>query len=182
MARGTNDSIAAVFTYESVFTVAECARIRGLARGVPPADVGIYPPPDVVARRATTRMLPAIDWVEDRLLALARRANDHLDVELDSTLEAVMYVTYGFGDFFDWHTDLADGPESRRKVSISVMLSDPREYEGGELEIVGHGRPLPRGEVGSATVFPAHLAHRVTALRAGARHALVAWAHGPAFR
>ena len=58
--------------------------------------------------------------------------------------DAFQFTEYTPGQFYDWHTDSSAGPYncpddiSRhgkvRKISLSVMLTDPEEYEGGELQ------------------------------------------------
>jgi predicted 2-oxoglutarate/Fe(II)-dependent dioxygenase YbiX len=62
------------------------------------------------------------------------------------------------------------------------MLSDPDEYEGGDLEIVTNGRPaepeivkLKKGEiVWFCPTFP----HKVNPVTKGTRRTLVFWVEG----
>ena len=35
---------------------------------------------------------------------------------------------------YDWHLDIGEMSSSTRKLSISIQLSDPEDYEGGELQ------------------------------------------------
>ena len=68
-------------------------------------------------------------------------------------------------------------------MSISVQLSEPDAYDGGDLEIDIDGAPwsAPRDR-GTAILFPSFVRHRISQVDSGTRHALVAWMHGPAFR
>lgn len=179
-----NDSVASVITFQGAFTPEECATIRERSRPLPLAEVDVYPLREVPVRRAATRIIddPRLDWVRERLLEYAHAANDRLGVVLHDEVHPMMAVTYPTGGFFDWHIDLGHGNEATRKISISVQLTDPADYEGGELHIVSHEKPLPRGAAGTLVAFPAHLAHRVLAIQRGEREALVAWVHGPSFR
>jgi PKHD-type hydroxylase len=83
-------------------------------------------------------------------------------------------------DHFRPHADT--GPvSSTRKLSYSIQLSDPSTYDGCDLVF---STPPSQGsrEQGSITVFPSFLFHTVTPVYTGVRHAIVGWAHGPAFQ
>ncbi len=94
---------------------------------------------------------------------------------------ALQYTVYGPGERFDWHMDLGPGPTSARKLSMTVQLSPPDDYAGGDLEFVGNRHAAER-ELGAATIFPAYVGHRVTPVERGTRRSLVAWVYGPSFR
>lgn len=180
-----NDHLTAVLVYERAFSAAECRRIREHAATLPDADVDVYPPPATPTRRATSKLIDGpgeCGWVRERLWSVARSANERYRFALEDDVRPLLFVAYGPGGFFDWHTDLGDGAESTRKISISLQLSSPHAYDGGALQIVSHERALPIGEAGTLTVFPSHLAHRVLPIERGERLALVTWVHGPPFR
>ena len=84
---------------------------------------------------------------------------------------------------YDWHID-TDVPENgvQRKLSISILLSDPSEFEGGELQFKGIEDQKILTKQGSIVVFPSFVEHRVTPVTAGVRYSAVAWASGPSFR
>ena len=82
-----------------------------------------------------------------------------------------------------WHYDLGErGFAARRKVSVTVQLSDPREYDGGDLELMdgtmGGGSTMAPAEQGCAAAFPSYLLHRVTPVTRGVRYVVVAWFAG----
>jgi PKHD-type hydroxylase len=64
-----------------------------------------------------------------------------------------------------------------------VQLTDPDEYEGGELELCLGGEPfvVPR-EQGTLITFPSYVLHRVKPTTKGTRHSLVGWVTGRPFR
>jgi PKHD-type hydroxylase len=78
------------------------------------------------------------------------------------------------------------GSGLERKLSVTVNLSDPGDYEGGDLQFLnGTGQLLTQSELrerGSVVVFPSTLGHRVTPITSGVRYALVGWMVGPPLR
>ena len=84
---------------------------------------------------------------------------------------------------YDWHMD-AEAPENgiQRKLSISILLSDPSEFEGGELQFKGIEDKKILTKQGSIVVFPSFIEHRVTPVTKGVRYSAVTWASGPSFR
>lgn len=88
-------------------------------------------------------------------------------------------------DHYDWHCDMA--PDFRgvpRKLSMSLMLSDPDDFEGGELEVMTTSNKIQSLELkrGRAWFFPSWTLHRVTPVTKGIRRSLVCWVGGPPFK
>jgi PKHD-type hydroxylase len=98
-------------------------------------------------------------------------------------LEPLQIGKYSEGGFYNWHNDLIPGKnqEEQRKLSLSLVLSDPSDYEGGDLEFRGADEQPKIGQ-GSIIVFPSLLDHRVTPVTKGTRYSVVAWMNGPAFK
>ena len=97
--------------------------------------------------------------------------------------EGIQFTRYTApGENYDWHVD-ATYQQARRKLSFSVLLSDPDEYQGGDFQVMLGREPatLPR-ERGTMLAFPSYVVHRVTPVTEGTRYSLVAWITGPAFR
>jgi PKHD-type hydroxylase len=84
---------------------------------------------------------------------------------------------------YDWHMD-SHAPKNgvQRKLSISILLSDPSEFEGGELQFKGIEDRKILTKQGSIVVFPSFIEHRVTPVTKGVRYSAVTWASGPSFR
>jgi PKHD-type hydroxylase len=126
---------------------------------------------------------------------VARLGADHYRFRLTGTsaLDPTALVRYAAGDHFAWHIDNGvDGPPfATRKLSFVVQLSDPRHYQGGDLELAmyaqsygGEALAAYRDRIrrrGALTVFASFHMHRVQRIERGTRHALVGWLHGPAF-
>jgi len=70
-----------------------------------------------------------------------------------------------------------------RKLSVVVQLSDPADYEGGDLILkLGHEDTSVPKQQGRLTVFPSYVLHGVQPVTAGTRYSLVAWITGPRFK
>jgi PKHD-type hydroxylase len=85
--------------------------------------------------------------------------------------------------YYDWHEDSFTPKDGvQRKLSISILLSDPSEFEGGELQFKGIEDRKILTKQGSIVVFPSFIEHRVTPVTKGVRYSAVTWANGPSFR
>ena len=108
------------------------------------------------------------------------------------------------GDFYTWHTDSGSTAQSHggriRKLSSTIQLSHPDEYEGGHfqwIEPVGifdklkstgvqsvsvdpyiQSAPFSAKERGSFIIFPSFVHHQVQPVTRGTRVSLVSWYHG----
>jgi|TARA_R110001592_G_scaffold75233_4_gene227979 PKHD-type hydroxylase len=83
---------------------------------------------------------------------------------------------------YKWHQDFGASGSSR-KLSLVLQLSNPEDYEGGELQILTTGQPSSmQKKRGLITVFPAWTLHQVTPVIKGTRQTLVTWVSGPEFK
>ena len=106
-----------------------------------------------------------------------------------SGLASFQYALYGGqgGGHFDWHKDYgrdpADPAREPRKLTLSLQLSHPSDYEGCDLQVrAGNQIDIAPRTRGTLVAFPANVLHQVTPIRSGVRKALVIWAVGPEFR
>lgn len=124
-------------------------------------------------------------WVFERLAHVASSLNaDYFGFELTGFGEAIQLTNYHEArqGNYTWHQDFGSSGASR-KLSLVLQLSDPSEYEGGELQILTKGQPtIIKKERGLVTVFPAWTLHQVTPVIKGTRQTLVTWISGPAFK
>ena len=178
-----NDYLQQPFVCEAVFDREQCARIRALAAALP-VFRGKSSSADDGYRVCTTTFIeedPASAFIYERVRRLAHSLNAAYKFRLSGFTEPMHFITYGPGGRFDWHSDLAEGLTSTRKISISIQLSEAGDYAGGDFEFCPHGEIGEFRGIGNALAFPAYLPHRVSPLSAGVRHALVAFIHGDAF-
>ena len=97
--------------------------------------------------------------------------------------EPAQYTEYTEGGFYDWHIDcpIYDQSEPMRKISMTLLLNDPSEFEGGDLELMAPGK-FAELKQGHAIIFASFLNHRVNPVRRGVRQSLVCWFGGKPFR
>jgi len=115
--------------------------------------------------------------------------------------ESCQFTKYKLNQFYDWHCDSWEAPYNEpndltrhgkiRKLSVTCSLSDPKDYEGGELEFdfrnTDPDKPSIKkyaeiSERGSIVVFPSHVWHRVKPVTKGIRYSLVIWNLGYPFK
>ena len=136
-----------------------------------------------VERKPETDML--YRRIEEAVLALNAR---FFRFDL-SGLASFQYALYGGpeGGHFDWHKDYGRDPSDPtrepRKLTLSLQLSDPSDYQGCDLQVRAGNQidTAPRAR-GTLVAFPANVLHQVTPIRSGTRKTLVVWAVGPEFR
>lgn len=127
---------------------------------------------------------PKTSWIYDRIADLALKANSEMwNFDIWDFQDDLQYTSYyGNGGHYDWHADLGVGI-SNRKLSVVLQLSNPNEYEGGELQMNTGGSIInvPK-EKGLICFFPSFVLHRVTPLSSGLRRSLVTWLCGANLR
>jgi len=70
-----------------------------------------------------------------------------------------------------------------RKLSLTIQLSSPEDYEGGELALkFNEGDNLMPKDLGKMIVFPSYVLHEVRPVTKGTRYSLVAWVTGKPFK
>lgn len=133
------------------------------------------------------------DWIFRRLMMLTNTVNSEFFRYDLIGFDFFQYAEYnGAGSKYDYHCDMMLGDINdvdsvlTRKLSFSILLSDPSEYCGGELEFFV-GKPDSDPEIaqagrGRVIAFPSYMMHRVRPLTRGQRRSLVFWALGPKFR
>ena len=157
---------------------------------------------DLSVRSCKTSFLPVNDELTELFGKLIQDYNLNFsgwrfDIEF---IEAIQLGHYHKGDFYDWHIDSFQNPSFQtqheyhpnkpynRKISVTVFLNDPEEYEGGEFDLETRGPnsnerydtfKMPKGSV---IVFPSYMWHRVRPVTSGVRKSLVLWIQGPPFK
>ena len=131
--------------------------------------------------------------VEERLLAVKPRLEEHFGMELDG-FQKLSFLVYGEGDYFRRHVDRgADADDAafarERRISTVIFLNEeapePRDdaYGGGALTFYGllgngkgEGVGLPvEPEPGLLIAFASDVIHEVTPVTHGERYTIVTW-------
>jgi len=127
---------------------------------------------------------PNTKWVFEKLAHVASVLNaEHFRFDLTGFGENLQLTNYDQSEngMYGWHQDY--GGKVSRKLSLAVQLTDPAEYEGGNLQIMTSDAPQNvRKQRGLIAAFPSYVLHQVTPVTQGSRQSLVAWVSGPAFK
>ena len=127
---------------------------------------------------------PDNKWVFEKLANVVSKMNaQHFRFDLTGFGEPLQLTNYNQSEngMYGWHQDYGGGVS--RKLSMVVQLTDPSEYEGGNLQMMTSGQPENvRKQRGLIAIFPSYVLHQVTPVTQGSRQSLVAWVSGPAFK
>jgi PKHD-type hydroxylase len=124
------------------------------------------------------------DWVFRRVTDIIVDLNSRFfKFDLFGFIEGFQFTRYDApGGKYNQHVDRGLNTWTR-KLSFTLQLSDPKDYKGGELELLYGDEPTkPSKEQGFIAVFPSYVLHRVTPVTKGTRYSLVAWITGPSFK
>ena len=114
----------------------------------------------------------------------AKEANDTIyNFKLYYSKDSIQYSKYSQNGKYDWHIDIGENENNLRKLSCSILLTDPEEFEGGDFEywIKKNPEKVPL-QKGSVLFFPSFFLHRVTEVTSGERESLVLWIGGDSYQ
>ena len=126
-------------------------------------------------------------WIYEKIVNAAFEANKKMyKFDLHNMREGIQHTT--FYDRYKGHYDChvannGKGVLPQRKLSGIILLTDPSEFEGGDLEVnpIGHAFKIEMTK-GKAVFFPSWWLHRVRPVTKGTRKTLVLWLGGGHFR
>ena len=156
---------------------------------------------DLKKKRDSNIVWLSDSWIYKELHPYVHQANRLAGWNFEwSFSEACQFTKYGIKQHYGFHCDSWNSPYDNpanpdthgkiRKLSMTCSLSDPTEYEGGQLQFQFRNEDdptttrncieiLPRGSI---CVFPSHVWHQVTPVTKGTRYSLVVWSLGYPFR
>ena len=179
-------------TTTPIFTPDQCKQIIECGHRQTPqtAQVGMNKPG---GGTDTKKRVTTISWIPfkemghmyrdlDRFIQTANE--NHFGFGDIRITEQAQFTEYPVGGFYDWHMDCDINMQHEppvRKISMTLLLSDPSEFEGGHLEL---GAPNKYAELkqGHAICFASFINHRVQPVTKGVRRSLVVWFGGKPFR
>lgn len=125
---------------------------------------------------------PVLPDLQNRMLRALTSNPTWLSATLPAQILPPMFNRYEGGQTFGVHVDNAirvipgEGRQIRTDVSCTVFLSDPEDYDGGELIVEGHyGAQSVKLAAGSAVIYPSTSLHQVTPVTRGARVGSFFW-------
>tara|TARA_B100000427_G_C15496886_1_gene590225 strand:+ start:87 stop:752 length:666 start_codon:yes stop_codon:yes gene_type:complete len=164
-------------------------------------------------RNAQNAWIPTSHWIAGFCWHYVMRANrenflydlSHIDQE------SLQYTVYDSGEYYGWHSDadlstmhtplsewnkaeksveevnidkIRTQNEFCRKLSFSLLIADPSDYRGGNLEIYGFQdkKYIVPKQRGTIILFDSRARHRVTKVTEGVRKSIVGWTVGPRWK
>ena len=79
--------------------------------------------------------------------AMNRINGNHFGYEGMVITEPAQFTEYPKGGFYDWHMDAESNCQYQppvRKISMTILLSAPNEFKGGDLEFMNEGNNPPK--------------------------------------
>lgn len=169
--------------YEKAFTPEECKIIRELFTNPNEATIAnnVLNSDVRSSKVCWIHNNDEVAWIYEKLAAYIFDCNSNrYQFELTGFGEPLQLGKYEIGGHYKWHQDV--GPNyTTRKLSLVLQLTDPSEYDGGELEFSGFDGKVNNG-IGDLILFPSYNSHRVRPVTRGERMSLVAWLSGPPYR
>ena len=134
---------------------------------------------DVKNNLQTTALDKAIEEPR-KILAAAMLKNELLSqYALPRRIQPPMFNRYDSGMEYGAHVDnaiMGGGDPMRADLSVTVFLTAPADYDGGELVINSDGAAQPvKLAAGSAVVYDSTSIHKVEKISRGSRMAGVTW-------
>lgn len=175
---------------EKVFTPEECREIIKIGESelLKNAKIGNDEIRTTVRESDIRFFFPETEnsWIFERLETTILNVNNTLfNFELTGLHEGIQFTKYTAPTgHYDAHIDRNNIGFPVRKLSMTLQLSDPKDYEGGELELYTNLQypELAPPEQGTAFFFNSLILHKVNPVTRGTRYSLVAWIAGPRFR
>ena len=175
-----------LFTEEFCNLVKEVAERHELVDGLAVGDEK-----EKIKRRSSIKWLPLEGPIHSSITDFSISVNRHFNLDI-SCLEALQYTEYNSDvlGHFDIHSDVdwsgEHGWAFDRKLSISIQLSHPEEYEGGDFSFGAEKStiilPEEAKKIGTVIAFPSWMIHKVSPVTKGIRKSLVSWVLGPQWR
>ena len=162
-------------------------------------------------RNSQNTWIPTTHWVGGFIWHYVQRANRE-NFLYDLTCidgESMQYTRYKQGQYYKWHNDAGlqtqykpvsignrgsteahtqdfvnENCEMVRKLSFAMQLSDPDDYEGGNVQMLdeaGNSYFAPR-QRGCIVLFDSRTQHRVLPVTKGTRKSIVGWTVGPRWK
>jgi len=179
-------------TTQPLFSPEQCQDIINAGHAEKPqvAQVGTNKPDGGVDKKKRTT---TISWIPFTKLPEMYKSVEqtlhnininHFGFQDVKITEQAQFTEYPKGGFYDWHMDLdVNGTHSPpvRKISMTILLSDPSTFTGGQLEFMEKNK-FPDLIQGQAIFFASFIRHRVAPVKKGIRRSLVMWFGGTPFK
>ena len=132
-----------------------------------------------VKRNQQLENSPETQKLQDFVMQALIRSVEFERFALPRNMKPIMFSRYEPGMEYGTHVDnavMSGRPPVRSDVSLTLFLSEPDSYDGGELTIqTMTGEEQIKLPAGSIVAYPSSSLHRVTPVTRGVRVAAVTW-------
>jgi PKHD-type hydroxylase len=167
------------FSKEECQTIINIAKDKGLIKGTTKEESDVRD-----SKVSWLYPIDGMDWVFRRITDITLNLNERFfKFDLFGINEGLQFTNYEapsgkYGKHVDRGMNMAV-----RKLSISIQLTNPEEYEGGELYLYDDDKGnLMNKEQGTLIIFPSYVLHEVMPVTKGERNSLVTWVTGKQFK
>ena len=167
------------FSKEECQTITNIAKDKGLIKGKTKAESDVRD-----SKISWLYPIDNMDWVYRRVTDITLNLNERFfKFDLFGLNEGLQFTNYEspsgkYGKHVDRAINMAV-----RKLSISIQLTNPEEYEGGELYLYDDDKgTLMDKSQGTLIIFPSYVLHEVMPVTKGERNSLVTWVTGKQFK
>jgi PKHD-type hydroxylase len=170
------------FSKEECHTIVNIAKDKGLIKGTTFTDNKIKNVRD--SKISWLYPIDNMDWVFRRVTDITLNLNERFfNFDLFGLNEGFQFTNYEApSGKYGKHVDRAINIPVR-KLSISIQLTNPEQYHGGELKLHdGEEETIMSKEQGTLIIFPSYVLHEVMPVTKGERNSLVTWVTGKQFK
>ena len=167
------------FSKEECQTIINIAKDKGLITGTTKGEADVRD-----SKISWLYPIDKIDWVFRRVTDITLNLNERFfKFDLFGLNEGFQFTNYEapsgkYGKHVDRGMNM-----SVRKLSISIQLTNPEEYEGGELYLYNDDKGIVMDKTqGTLILFPSYVLHEVMPVTKGERNSLVTWVTGKQFK
>ena len=169
------------FSKEECQTIINIAKNKGLIKGITKRESDVRN-----SKISWLYPVDGMDWVYRRITDITLNLNERFfNFDLFGINEGLQFTNYEApSGKYGKHVDRAMNI-SVRKLSISIQLTNPVEYEGGELKLYNEDdkeASVMDKTQGTLIIFPSYVLHEVMPVTKGERNSLVTWVTGKQFK
>ena len=181
-------------TTEPLFTPQQCQDIINMGHQQKAEEAKVGHKNQKGGQHDTKKRITTISWIPfnamPQMYTIIERTmlqvnGNHFGYDGIRLSEPAQFTEYPKGGFYDWHMDAEVNCRFEppvRKISMTILLSDPSEFVGGDLEFMTEGNKPPQLLQGQAIFFCSLIRHRVNKVKKGVRRSLVMWFGGTPFK
>ena len=181
-------------TTEPLFTPSQCQDIINVGHQQENKEARVGHKEGRKGKYDIKKRITTISWIPFKAMpdmyriierSMKQVNGNHFGYEGMTITEIAQFTEYPKGGFYNWHMDADMNCQNEppvRKISMTILLSNPSEFEGGELEFLSEGNQPPQLVQGQAIYFCSFIRHRVNKVKKGIRRSLVMWFGGPPFK